>query len=135
MPFLFFYGSLKVGKSNHNILGNSKVYIDEAITSSKEFTMFGGGFPFVSDHDFGNPDDTGSIIGELYEITNPAVLANIDRMEGVPALYVKREVEVVTLSQLEYTATMYVASAGSNDRLKRRPPMKPQGRGRYLEWN
>lgn len=135
MAFIFVYGSLKIGKANHDRLGSNKILIDEALTSAKGFTMFGGGFPFVSDHDFGEPEYLGSIIGELYEIHDEKTLDNIDRLENVPHLYVKRQVDVVTLSRLEYTATMYVASPASNERLKIRMPMKPVGRSRLLEWN
>lgn len=135
MTFIFVYGTLKIGKPNHGTLGTGRLLIDEAITSSKGFTMFGGAFPFVSDYDFDNPEAQGAIIGELYEIHDKEVLANIDRLESVPALYVKREVDVVTLARLEYTATMYVASPGQNERLKTRMPMKPVGRSRLLEWN
>ena len=134
MTYVFVYGTLKIGKGNHGVLGNNKIFLGEAITSSKGFTMFGGGFPYVSDMDFDNPGHTGSIIGELYEIEDRATLENIDRLESVPALFVKREVDVVTLDKLEYTAIIYVASKGSNERLKTRMPMKPNGRGRFLEW-
>lgn len=135
MAYVFCYGTLKIGKCNHHILGGSKSFISEAITSSKEFTMFGGAFPFVSDFDFENPDANGCVIGELYEINDAATLANIDRLEGVPHLYIKREVDVFTLDNREYKATLYLASARNNERLKTRMPMRPHSWGKYLEWN
>ncbi len=134
MTFLLVYGTLKIGKFNHHHLGHDKLYIDEAVTSSKGFTMFGGAFPFVSTYDFDNPEALGAVVGELYEIHDANTLANIDRVESVPALYVKSEVDVVTLSGIEYKALLYVASPGSNERLKVRMPMKPVGRSRLLEW-
>ena len=126
------YGTLKKFHGNHGVLGNA-IYIDEAVTNSKGFTMFDGSFPFVSDG-FDDPDYLGSIVGELYQTDDERILANLDRLEGVPSLYVKREVEVTTLSGLQITATMYVASAGSNLRLERLTPMTPGGAGRFLEW-
>lgn len=130
---IFVYGTLKKGKGNHGVLGNS-IYLGEAITNSKEFTMYDGGFPFVSDAFSDDENFTGAILGELYETDNKAILANLDRLEGVPSLYVKREVDVTTLDGISYIATIYVASAGSNDRLKTRLAMQPIGRSRILEW-
>lgn len=130
MTFLFAYGTLKKDYGNHGILGNS-IYIDEAVTNSREFTMFDGGFPFVSDQ---FNDNTGSIVGELYETDDPQILANLDRLEGVPHLYVKKEVTVTTLQGIQYQATMYVASNGSCERLKQKTPMVPVGRSQLLEW-
>lgn len=126
------YGTLKKGGSNHGVLGKS-LFIDDAITNSKEFTMFDGGFPYVSD-DVDHESYFGSIVGELYQVDDEVVMANLDRLEGVPTLYVKREVDVTTFNALPYKAIMYVASPGSNTRLRTRVPMAPKGRGKYLEW-
>jgi gamma-glutamylcyclotransferase (GGCT)/AIG2-like uncharacterized protein YtfP len=129
---IFVYGTLKKKHGNHGVLGNS-TFLGEAVTNSKEFTMYDGGFPFVSDYP-NDPDNAGSIVGELYETDNKSILANLDRLEGVPSLYVKREVDVTTLDGISYIATIYVASRGSNDRLKTRTPMIPKGRSKLLEW-
>lgn len=129
---IFVYGTLKQRHGNHGVLGNS-TYLGEAITNSKEFLMYDGGFPFVSDYD-NDSDNAGSIVGELYETDNKSILANLDRLEGVPMLYVPREVDVTTLEGISYIATIYVASRGSNDRLKTRTPMTPKGRSKLLEW-
>lgn len=128
---IFVYGTLKRRHGNHGVLGNS-VFLGEAVSVSKEFSMFDGGFPFVSD---GFPGEhNGSIVGELYETDNKSILSNLDRLEGVPYLYVKREIDVTTLDGITYQATMYVASAGSNGRLSTKEPMQPKGRAKLLEW-
>jgi len=132
MPVIFTYGTLKRHGHNHGVLGNS-IFIDEALTNSKEFTMYDGGFPFVSDETV-DEDATGSVMGELFQVDDETTLANLDRLEGVPSLYVKREVDVTTMQGLSYKATIYVASRGSNERLKSRTPMQPKGRGKVLEW-
>jgi gamma-glutamylaminecyclotransferase len=133
MTYVFVYGTLKKGFGNHGVLGNA-MYIDEAVTNSKEFTMFDGGFPFVSDS-FDDEERQGSIMGELYETDDEQILYNLDRLEGVPLLYVKKEITVTTLSNIRYEANMYVASPGSNERLKGRDPMKPVGKHKILEWS
>jgi gamma-glutamylaminecyclotransferase len=131
MVYLLVYGTLKKGYGNHGVLGRSK-YINEAMTNSREFTMFDGGFPYVSD---GFSDKSnGSILGELYQVDDQQILDNLDRLEGVPHLYVKREVDVTALDGQTYTATMYVASRGSNERLKDRQSIEPKGRSKILEW-
>lgn len=131
MNRIFVYGTLKRRHGNHGVLGNS-VFVGEAITNSKEFSMFDGGFPFVSD---GFPGDhAGSVVGELYETNDKRILDNLDRLEGVPYLYVKREIDVTTLDGMAYQAIIYVASEGSNARLKSKQPMKPKGRAKLLEW-
>lgn len=128
---IFVYGTLKRRHGNHGVLGNS-VFLGEAVTLDKNFTMFDGGFPFVSD---GFPGDhNGSIVGELYETSDKRILDNLDRLEGVPYLYVKREIDVTTLDGITYQATIYVASEGSNARLTSKTPMKPKGRAKLLEW-
>lgn len=131
MQYVFVYGTLKKGHGNHGVLGRS-IYINEALTNSREFTMFDGGFPYVSDAF--TDKNTGSILGELYQVDKQEILDNLDRLEGVPHLYVKREIDVTTLDGLVYKATMYVASRGSNERLKDRIEIEPKGRSKILEW-
>lgn len=128
---IFVYGTLKRRYGNHGVLGNS-VFLGEGVTVDQSFTMFDGGFPFVSD---GFPGDhNGTIVGELYETNDKRILDNLDRLEGVPYLYVKREVDVTLLDGNTYQATIYVASEGSNARLTSKTPMKPKGRAKLLEW-
>lgn len=130
---IFVYGTLKQRHGNHGVLGNS-VFLGEAVTVSKEFNMYDGGFPFVTD--FKNDvDKLGCIVGELYETSDKRILSNLDRLEGYPYLYDKREIDVTTLDGISYIATIYVASEGSNNRLKDREAMKPVGRAKLLEWN
>lgn len=131
--YVLAYGTLKKGRGNHSVLGNSR-YVDEVLTNSMEFVMYDGGFPYVSD-DIEGTDKNGRIFGELYEVVDERTMANLDRLEGVPTLYVKREVDVTSLSGDAYKATIYVASRGTNTRLKEREPMEPKGRHRVLEWD
>ena len=130
---IFVYGTLKQRHGNHGVLGNS-VFLGEAVTVSSDFNMYDGGFPFVTCH-MNDLDNLGSIIGELYETSDKRILSNLDRLEGYPYLYDKREIDVTTLDGITYIATIYVASEGSNNRLKDREAMKPVGRAKLLEWN
>lgn len=133
MTYILTYGTLKRHHGNHGVLGDA-LYIDDAITHSGEFTMFDGGFPFVCDR-IDDPDNMGRVVGELYETFDQQTLDRLDRLEGVPTLYVKREVDVTTMAGITYRALIYVASEGSTNRLNGRIPMKPEGRSRLLEWS
>lgn len=129
---IFVYGTLKRKYGNHGVLGNAR-FLGEGVVTSGSFSMFNGGFPFVSD-DIRFHEYRGDIVGELYQTSDKRILDNLDRLEGVPFLYVKREVDVTTLDGFVFQATMYVASEGSNDRLKMKEPMTPKGRAKLLEW-
>lgn len=129
---VFVYGTLKLGRTNHFTLGSS-VFIGEAVTNEASFNMFDGVFPFVSDN-FPDEENKGRIVGELYEVKSLSVIDALDRLEGVPTLYVKREIDVTTLDNVPYKATIYVASNGSNTRMKERIAMAPKGRSKLLEW-
>lgn len=133
MTKVFVYGSLKKGGGNHGVLGRSKL-IGEGLTNSRGFNMFDGSFPFVTD-DLIDTERAGSIMGEVYEVENDAVMNNLDRLEGVPHLYVRREVKVTTLDAVEHDAIMYVTSEASHRRLAGRTPMSPAGRSAILEWH
>lgn len=132
MAYVFVYGTLKKKHGNHGVL-NRAPFIGDGITNSREFTMFDGGFPYVSDQ-FSDSKDNGSVVGELYEVTSDITMSNLDRLEGVPHMYVRKDVTVTTLDGEEYQALMYVASEATNSRLKERDSMKPKGRRKLLEW-
>ena len=54
--------------------------------------MFEAGVPFV------HPRDARThILGELWEVTDPVVIANLDKLEGHPEWYVRTSISVVVL--------------------------------------
>jgi len=131
MTYVFVYGTLKQRHGNHRVLGDA-VFIGEGATVSDEFTMFNGGFPFVST---GFDEHRGRVFGELYETDDEGILRNLDRLEGVPYLYIKREVDVTTVDGQQHRATLYVASEESNRRMSHREQIVPRGGTKILEWN
>lgn len=129
--FVFVYGTLKKGFGNHRVLGKSR-FIGEALTNEK-FIMYDGPFPWVST--MSNQEEyLGYVWGELYEVTSNNILQDLDSLEGVPYMYVRKEVDVTVLNGSVFPAIMYVASEGSNENLKTKIPMKPISRGEHLEW-
>jgi gamma-glutamylcyclotransferase (GGCT)/AIG2-like uncharacterized protein YtfP len=77
---VFVYGSLKRGEPNHHWIAAAP-YLGEAQLPGARLYDLG---PFPMAVASGDPADT--IAGELYAVT-PAVLATLDRFEGVPRLY------------------------------------------------
>lgn len=82
---LFVYGTLKKGFYNHVLLEKSK-FLGHHITGN-EFTMVDlGAYPALLE------EGTTPITGEVYEITSP-IAHNIDRLEGYPHFYQRKEID------------------------------------------
>jgi gamma-glutamylcyclotransferase (GGCT)/AIG2-like uncharacterized protein YtfP len=118
---VFVYGSLKRGYWNNRLLATSR-FLAEAITVEDNFVMYDGAFPYVA---------TGGISkvkGELFEVDNEETLRNLDRLEGVPTHYIRKETKFYVLPNdgepaipgLEHIVEgfMYVAAPSTAARLK-----------------
>lgn len=79
---VFVYGSLKRGGSNHHLLAGAS-FEGEAAVEGLEMWDTGRGFPACA------PGD-GTVEGEVYRV-DEATLAAVDRLEGVPDFYERRE--------------------------------------------
>lgn len=84
--YLWVYGTLKRGRSNHGYLEGCE-YLGEYFTD-KNFSLIVSGLPFLVRR------KGSGVKGELYKI-NKDVLAQIDRLEGHPSFY-KREIINIT---------------------------------------
>jgi gamma-glutamylcyclotransferase (GGCT)/AIG2-like uncharacterized protein YtfP len=89
---VFVYGSLKRGEPNHHWIA-AGTYLGEAQLPGARLYDLG---PFPMAVASGDPTDT--IAGELYAVT-PAVLAALDRFEGVPRLYERQGWRLASGSQ------------------------------------
>src|SRR3970282_125568 len=79
---VFVYGSLKRGKYNNYILGDSKfIGMDRA----PGVLYTGSHYPMAI------PGD-GWITGEVFEVTDPKIQRDLDRLEGHPSFYERQEV-------------------------------------------
>lgn len=90
---VFVYGTLKKGFWNNGLLRNSTL-VGSGVTVSDSFTMYDGGFPYVV------PDGLNRVSGEVYVVEDD-VLANLDRLEGVPHHYIRKEVDVLLSEEEE----------------------------------
>lgn len=93
---VFVYGTLKSGYNNNARLLSTSRLVGDAVTAM-EYFMVGKGdaFPYLLGARYEFPQKTGAkqIIGEVYEVDSH-VLADLDRLEGVPSHYYKRQLMV-----------------------------------------
>jgi len=101
MALIFVYGTLKKGRGANRIFKSSK-FIGEGVTIKDYFRMHSGGFPMVT------ADGHFHVFGELYEVTDPEVLKNLDYYEGSPHLFNRTTVDVRVGSDDFVGAEMYI---------------------------
>lgn len=85
---LFFYGTLKRGRSNHGFLKDCE-FLGEAYTS-KDYTLIVSGLPFLIER------EGEGCKGELYEVP-PEALKYIDRLEGHPDFYERKPIKAYNI--------------------------------------
>lgn len=105
------YGTLKRGYGNHHLIVHKNLqFFGTAVTKDPAFTMFGGGFPIVTEE----PKHHVSV--ELFSFDNDHDIEMIDRLEGHPNWYVRKPFTFVTgkltndgdYEEGEIVAEMYV---------------------------
>jgi gamma-glutamylcyclotransferase (GGCT)/AIG2-like uncharacterized protein YtfP len=96
---IFVYGTLRKGHGNHHLLKDAHWY-GVGRTEEQYALYLVSGYPYVNGKESRYP-----IIGELYGVDD-ATLATLDRLEGHPRYYERREV-AVTVDGERYSAWMY----------------------------
>lgn len=121
--YVFVYGTLKKGLRGFGS-GKDRLFMGEKFTKDK-FYFYDYGFPAASSNRPGwsTPKDRQAVIkGELYMVS-PDVLERLDRYEGVPHLFKRTTVDIVSL---ECTQPMPVLMYEGNGVLNRpAPPFEP----------
>ena len=115
---VFVYGTLKQGLSNHYLLSSSK-FLGSA-TTIQPMLMYGEGraFPYLLGTASANqlpPSKGFKVKGEVYEVT-PAVLRDLDRLEGVPTHYHSETTSVIIGSAI-HPVKVYIKSIVSTSDL------------------
>jgi gamma-glutamylcyclotransferase (GGCT)/AIG2-like uncharacterized protein YtfP len=96
---VFVYGTLRQSQSNHKLLGEADCY--GTGSSREKYAMYiTGSYPYVISTEGRYP-----IVGELYAVDDDT-LAKLDKMEGHPRYYTRREI-AVDVNGIEYLAWMY----------------------------
>ena len=88
MHKVFVYGTLMTGFENHLYMSKSRLLGKG--TTIKKFFMTARFIPFVSEMEHENSN---YILGEVYEVDSQSLNA-IDRLEGHPDFYERKEVDV-----------------------------------------
>jgi gamma-glutamylaminecyclotransferase len=96
---VFVYGTLRQAQSNHKLLGEANCY-GTGSTRDKYAMYIAGSFPYVISTEARYP-----IVGELYAVDDDT-LTKLDKMEGHPRYYTRREI-AVDVEGIEYLAWMY----------------------------
>ena len=86
MQIVAVYGSLRKGFGNHGFLKNQSFKGTDIVPNYKMYSL--GAFPGIV------PDDGGSIFAEIYEVDEETFKA-LDRLEGHPNFYCRRQVSTV----------------------------------------
>ena len=97
--YLFTYGTLKKGFSNHHLLEGAQ-FLGPAKTLEK-YSMYESGIPFVF-----KGEAVSHIYGELYRV-DELTLKKVDRLEGHPGWYRREEIQVLTAEGSNGTAWLY----------------------------
>jgi gamma-glutamylcyclotransferase (GGCT)/AIG2-like uncharacterized protein YtfP len=96
---IFVYGTLRKGHCNHHLLKDAYCY---GIGSSEaSYAMYlKNGYPYIT-----SSESRYSIVGELYSVDDDT-LSQLDRFEGHPRYYERREKPVI-VGESRYIAWMY----------------------------
>jgi gamma-glutamylcyclotransferase (GGCT)/AIG2-like uncharacterized protein YtfP len=96
---VFVYGTLRSAHSNHHLMSKAE-NLGAGKTVEKYAMYLTSGYPYVTSSESRYP-----IIGELYAV-DEVTLKELDRMEGHPRFYERREIPV-NIAGERYTAWMY----------------------------
>ena len=96
---VFVYGTLRQGHGNHHLLKDAYSYgVGSTVDSYAMYLT--SGYPYVTSSEAHYP-----IVGEMYAVDD-ATLEELDRMEGHPRYYERREISVIVDGE-RYSPWMY----------------------------
>jgi len=101
---VFVYGTLKRAYWNNRLLKGAK-FIGEAITT-QPYPMVCGGIPYL----FNIPGKGHVVQGEIFEVTDPEMMANLDRLESHPHGYIRTPLKVLLNGTTETDVFVYFFS-------------------------
>lgn len=85
---VFVYGTLKAGYRNNYILQTSRL-LAKGCTVAK-CRMYDAGFPVLRPRTAKPADHNAPVWGEVYLVSDPNVMASLDRLEGEGRMYHRR---------------------------------------------
>ncbi|MSN26534.1 MAG: gamma-glutamylcyclotransferase [Geobacter sp.] len=97
---IFVYGTLRRSRGNHQLLKDAHYY-GLGATKDRYAMYISGGYPYVT-----SSESRYQIVGELYGVDGET-LEKLDKMEGHPHYYARKEVPVI-VEAVEYSAWLYL---------------------------
>ena len=97
---VFVYGTLRENHSNHHLLKDADCYgIGRTVDNYAMYLV--SGYPYITSSESRYP-----IVGELYGVDDKT-LSELDKMEGHPTYYERREIGVI-VGEVQYSAWTYL---------------------------
>ena len=93
IPYVFVYGTLKRGGSNHGLLQGAE-FISESVTLHEYVLRDNGGFPSMCHYAVDDDPAVYRVRGELFKITADH-LQDLDWLEGHPSFYYRSPIDLV----------------------------------------
>jgi gamma-glutamylaminecyclotransferase len=88
MPKVFVYGTLKQGYTNNHMLAESKL-VSKGVTVAL-CRLYHAGFPVLRPRSKKASAFNLPVTGEVYDVTDPAVMQALDRLESEGSMYHRR---------------------------------------------
>jgi len=89
---LFVYGTLKRGFGNHHFLDSLALRYSGVAKTEKCYPLVVHQLPFLIDREGAGH----RVVGEVYELENGFDWQALDEFEGVPELYSRRKITIIT---------------------------------------
>lgn len=105
------YGTLKAGRSNHVVLGNSS-YVGAGKTVSK-YAMQASGIPYVYEHEHRD-----QITVEVYQLHEDNIRLSLDHLESHPTFYERKLTDIELTDGSVRTCWLYFAQVKPNDNME-----------------
>lgn len=103
---VFVYGTLKRNHRNDFILADAR-FVGEGETVAR-CRLFHAGFPVLRRRDKPQLESNASVLGEVYEVTDPETMDRLDRLESNGRMYHRQRKRVRLASGRVVTAWTYV---------------------------
>lgn len=110
--YVFVYGTLKQHQHNNYLLRDSDM-VGSAVTTTP-FYMRDVGFPHVFIEPTFKDQPSMPIKGEVYAVYDPAIMADLDILEGVKNNHYTREWVTVMVGDKSYKCQMYLTHPSRN---------------------
>lgn len=89
----FVYGTLKYGGSNWSWLLKDQEFVGEAVTAD-EYLLVTCGYPYMGDPK-NREEERKPVYGHLFNVEDPDVVRDLDRLEGVPTHFNRNKIKVI----------------------------------------